>query len=131
MGELVRSQTSPNQVIVHCMDLRRRECSCFWIHDCSTTESCKYNLILEEILEVSEEIIHLLRIQLTRIPEGTSSEDHTLRSILSDRKGGQFMTGKTVLPESTGPKPLLRPATAISTTYGKRNKKKLVINENK
>jgi hypothetical protein len=50
------------------------------------------------------------------IPDGTSSEDHTLRSILSDLKGGEFITGKTLLPESTGPKPLLRPATAISTT---------------
>lgn len=67
------------------------------------------------------------------LPEGTSSDDHMLRSILSDLTGGQFMSGKTVLPESTGPKPLLRPATAINTTYRKKkkNKKKLVINGNK
>lgn len=44
-------------------------------------------------------------------------------AILSGVKGGQFMTGKAVLPESTGPKPLLRPATAISTTYGKKPRK--------
>lgn len=67
------------------------------------------------------------------LPDGTSSEDHTLRSILSDLRGGQFMTGKTVLPESTGPKPLLRPATAISTTYRdkKKTRKKTCDNGNK
>jgi len=58
------------------------------------------------------------------LPEGTSTDDHMLRSILSDLRGGQFMTGKTVLPESTGPKPLLRPATAISTTYSKKKQEK-------
>lgn len=31
-------------------------------------------------------------------------------------KGGQFMTGKLVYPAITGPKPLLRPATATMTT---------------
>jgi len=30
--------------------------------------------------------------------------------------GGQFITGKLVYPAITGPKPLLRPATAIITT---------------
>jgi len=31
-------------------------------------------------------------------------------------KGGQFITGKLVYPAITGPKPLLRPATATMTT---------------
>lgn len=66
------------------------------------------------------------------IPEGRASDDHTSRATLSGLKGGQFMTGDVVLPESTGPKPLLRPATATNTTYRKRQrgkKEKLAINK--
>lgn len=35
---------------------------------------------------------------------------------LDEFKGGQFITGRLVQPAITGPKPLLRPATAIITT---------------
>lgn len=34
------------------------------------------------------------------------------------------MTGSVELPERTGPSPLLRPATAINTTYRKGKKKR-------
>lgn len=50
------------------------------------------------------------------LPEGTLSEDQTSWATLSGFTGGQFMTGRGVLPESTGPSPLLLPATATSTT---------------
>lgn len=50
------------------------------------------------------------------LPEGTFNDDQMSRLTLDAFKGGQFITGKLVYPAITGPKPLLRPATAIMTT---------------
>lgn len=48
------------------------------------------------------------------LPVGSRRDDHTSSVIRSDG-GGQLITGDTTFPESTGPSPLLRPATAINT----------------
>ena len=49
------------------------------------------------------------------LPEGKLREDHTSLLASSGFSGGQFITGKLVLAQVTGPRPLLRPATAIKT----------------
>lgn len=51
------------------------------------------------------------------LPDGTFNEDQMSCSTFSDVTGGQLMTGNDVFPESTGPKPLLLPATAMKTTF--------------
>lgn len=43
-------------------------------------------------------------------------DDHKSCEMFSGLKGGQLITGRDELPESTGPNPLLLPATAINTT---------------
>lgn len=50
------------------------------------------------------------------LPDGTFNEDQMSILTLDAFKGGQFITGKLVQPAITGPKPLLRPATATMTT---------------
>ena len=49
------------------------------------------------------------------LPVGTRKEDHT-SSDSSGVGGGQLITGARTLPDKTGPRPLLRPATATKTT---------------
>uniref|UniRef100_A0A0B7ATE3 Uncharacterized protein n=1 Tax=Arion vulgaris TaxID=1028688 RepID=A0A0B7ATE3_9EUPU len=48
-------------------------------------------------------------------PEGILKLDQTSSVPQSAVRGGQLITGQTVLPDSTGPKPLLLPATAMNT----------------
>ena len=49
------------------------------------------------------------------LPEGILSDDQTSCGAKVPLRGGQLMTGKAVLPDNTGPSPLLRPAIAINT----------------
>jgi len=49
------------------------------------------------------------------LPEGSLREDQMSSAPQSAEMGGQLMTGQVALPDNTGPRPLLRPATAIST----------------
>ncbi len=55
-------------------------------------------------------------LNVSIIPDGSLSEDQ-MSSWPHDigLTGGQLMTGQTALPDSTGPRPLLRPAAAINT----------------
>ena len=49
------------------------------------------------------------------LPLGNRREDHTSWAPQSGVRGGQLITGYAVLPDNTGPKPLLLPATATNT----------------
>lgn len=49
-------------------------------------------------------------------PDGRLRDDHTSLESSSGLSGGQLMTGAQVLAQVTGPKPLLRPATATNTS---------------
>ena len=48
------------------------------------------------------------------VPEGSRRDDQMSCEAQSADSGGQLMTGKDVLPETVGPRPLLRPATATN-----------------
>lgn len=69
-------------------------------------------------------------LKLFILPEGTFNDDQMSKLTLDAFKGGQFITGKLVQPAITGPRPLLRPATATITTGTFKPKKvhKLIRN---
>ena len=53
--------------------------------------------------------------QLSHSPEGRRRDDQISSVPQSGLTGGQLITGKEALPDKTGPRPLLRPATAMNT----------------
>lgn len=57
----------------------------------------------------------MYRNKMINIPEGSLSDDQISSAPQSPEIGGQLMTGQVALPDSTGPSPLLLPATAINT----------------
>jgi len=71
---------------------------------------------------VKKILFHTYKVQIRYtilkqlLPDGTFNEDQISILTLVAFKGGQFITGKLVYPAITGPKPLLRPATATMTT---------------
>ena len=52
---------------------------------------------------------------LQYIPEGNLSDDQMSSGPQSAFTGGQLITGHAALPDKTGPRPLLLPATAMNT----------------
>lgn len=71
------------------------------------------------IISTTRHVCQLFNKQFLKIqcilPLGNRREDHTSCAPQSGLRGGQLITGNAVLPDITGPRPLLLPATATNT----------------
>lgn len=85
-------------------------------------------LARDEQIKTIQEVLYL--------PLGKRRDDQTSCAPQSGVRGGQLMTGYAVFPDITGPRPLLRPATATKTVgtpspEGKKTKQKHKHNNKK
>ncbi len=77
--------------------------------------SCHVHDVICSRYEVTPMVTNPTAGQVKYAPDGRRMEDQMSCAPQSGFTGGQLMTGHVALPDSTGPKPLLRPATATNT----------------
>lgn len=90
-------------------------CDYYWLEVNKTTAYWQDTQTMFRVVNLEVRVFYCTYKCIKHLPEGNLRDDQISWEPQSALIGGELITGQDVLPDNTGPKPLLLPATAINT----------------